>query len=69
MKMGVDSTFLHRENKLFRMRVKCGSEIKVFVNDIASAGEVWPFCERCESYVGVVPRLSDDQQNGKVLLS
>jgi hypothetical protein len=55
MKLGVDSAFLRRENKLFWMRVKCGSETKAFVNDIASADGVWPFCERRESYVGVVP--------------
>ncbi len=52
MNLGVDSAFLRRENKLFQMKVKCascGSDIKIFMNDIASAGEVWPFCEKCES--------------------
>jgi endogenous inhibitor of DNA gyrase (YacG/DUF329 family) len=58
MNLGVDSAFLRRENKLFQMKVKCascGTEIKIFMNDIASAGEVWPFCEKCESYVDVIP--------------
>ena len=56
--MGVDSTFLRKENKILSMNIKCatcGSRIKLFVNDIASAGEVWPFCEKCDTYVDVVP--------------
>jgi hypothetical protein len=56
--MGVDSTFLRKEDRLFRMRIKCascGSQIRMFVNDNASAGEVCPFCEECGSYVNVVP--------------
>ena len=58
MKMGVDSVFLRKENKLLRMKIKCsscGSEIRMFVNHNASAGEVWPFCVKCGSYVDVVP--------------
>jgi hypothetical protein len=56
--MGVDSAFLRKENKLLDMKVKCrncGGRIKLFVNDMASPGEVWPFCDKCESYVDVVP--------------
>jgi len=56
--MGVDSAFLRKENKLFDMKVKCavcGSRVQVFVNDISSPGEVWPFCGKCENYVDVVP--------------
>jgi hypothetical protein len=56
--MGVDSAFLKRENKLFGMDVTCsacGSKIKLFVNAMASPGEVWPFCEACGTYVDVVP--------------
>jgi hypothetical protein len=33
----------------------CGSKVDVFINAISSAGEVWPFCENCGSYVDVVP--------------
>lgn len=56
--MGVDSAFLQKENRILEMNVKCatcGSGIKLFVNDMASPGEVWPFCEKCETYVDVVP--------------
>jgi hypothetical protein len=48
--LGVDSAFLRKENKLLQMKIKCafcGSAIRMFVNDNASAGEVWPFCEKC----------------------
>ena len=58
MKMGVDSAFLRKEGKLLRMKINCascGSEIRMFVNDNTSAGEIWPFCEKCGSYVNVVP--------------
>jgi hypothetical protein len=58
MNMVVDSAFLRKEDKLLRMKIKCtacGSEIRMFVNDNASAGEVWPFCEKCGTYVNVVP--------------
>jgi len=57
MIMGVDSAFLQKEGKLFRMKiscVSCGSEIRMFINANASAGEVWPFCEKCGTYVNVV---------------
>ncbi|HYB67736.1 MAG TPA: hypothetical protein VEC43_05360 [Candidatus Acidoferrales bacterium] len=56
--MGVDSAFLTKDNKLDSMIVKCavcGCKIDVFINSISSAGEVWPFCENCGSYVDVVP--------------
>jgi len=56
--MGVDSAFLRRENRLLGMDVKCsmcGTKIKVFVNDMASPGEVWPLCEECGTYVDVIP--------------
>ncbi len=56
--MGVDSTFLKKENRLLGMSVKCatcGARIELFVNSISSAGEVWPFCAKCGSYVDVVP--------------
>ena len=56
--MGVDAAFLKRDNKLVSMVVNCamcGSKIGVFINAISSAGEVWPFCEKCGSYVDVVP--------------
>ena len=56
--MGVDAAFLKRDNKLVSMIVKCavcGSKIGVFINAISSAGEVWPLCENCGSYVDVVP--------------
>jgi len=33
----------------------CGGRIRLFINDIASPGEVWPFCEKCDTYVDVVP--------------
>ena len=58
MRMGVDSAFLRKENKVLEMNIKCGtcgSRIRLFVNDIASPGEVWPFCEECDTYVDVVP--------------
>ena len=69
MNMGIDSSFLRKENKLLQMKLKCatcGSEIKIFVNHIASAGEAWPFCERCESYVNVNPS-EEVVRNGNVL--
>lgn len=56
--MGVDTAFLKKENKVLVMKVKCsacGSVIRVFINDMSSAGEVWPFCENCGTYVNVVP--------------
>jgi transposase-like protein len=56
--LGIDSAFLKKENKLFEMKVKCaacGSKIELFVNTISSAGEVWPFCQKCGTYVDVVP--------------
>lgn len=56
--MGVDSAFLRKENRVLEMNVNCaacGSKIKLFINDIASPGEVWPFCEKCDTYVNVVP--------------
>jgi endogenous inhibitor of DNA gyrase (YacG/DUF329 family) len=56
--MPVDSAFLRKNNKLQGMNVKCancGSKIEMFVNDMASAGEVWPFCDKCRTYVDVVP--------------
>jgi len=40
------------------MNVKCatcGSKLEVFVNTISSAGDVWPFCEKCRTYVDVIP--------------
>ena len=33
----------------------CGGRIRLVINDIASPGEVWPFCEKCDTYVDVVP--------------
>jgi len=56
--MGVDSAFLKKENKLLEMKVKCsacGNVIRVFINDMSSAGGVWPFCGNCGTYVDVVP--------------
>jgi endogenous inhibitor of DNA gyrase (YacG/DUF329 family) len=56
--LGVDSAFLRKENKLLAMNVKCatcGDKIRLFINDISSAGEAWPFCETCDTYVDVVP--------------
>jgi transcription elongation factor Elf1 len=56
--MGVDSAFLKKENKVLEMKVKCsscGSVIGVFINNMSSAGEVWPFCGNCGTYVDVVP--------------
>ena len=56
--MGVDSAFLRKENRVLKMNVQCaicGSKIRLFVNDIASPGEAWPFCEKCDNYVDVVP--------------
>lgn len=58
MHLGVDSAFLRKENRVLQMNVKCatcGTSVRFFVNDIASPGEVWPFCEKCETYVDVVP--------------
>jgi transcription elongation factor Elf1 len=56
--LGVDSAFFKKNNKILDLKVNCsicGSEIHVFINHIASAGEVWPFCEKCGTYVNVVP--------------
>lgn len=56
--MGIDSAFLKKNNRVLDLKVKCascGSEIQMFINDMASAGEVWPFCEKCGTYVDVVP--------------
>ena len=56
--MGVDSAFLKKENKLASMTVKCascGTPVRLFVNAISSAGEAWPFCEKCGTYADVVP--------------
>ena len=56
--MGVDSAFLRKENKVLGVNIKCatcGGRIRLFINDIASPGEVWPFCEKCDTYVDVVP--------------
>jgi len=56
--MGIDSAFLKKANKLLGINIKCaacGSKIELFVNSISSAGEAWPFCERCGTYVDVVP--------------
>lgn len=56
--MGVDSAFLRKENRILDMNVKCagcGRVVRLFVNDMSSAGEVWPFCEKCGTYVDVVP--------------
>jgi hypothetical protein len=56
--VGVDSAFLSKENKVLDMKVKCascGRLVRLFVNDVSSAGEVWPSCERCGTYVNVVP--------------
>jgi len=56
--MGVDSAYLRKDNKLLDIKVKCatcGSKIEVFMNAMSSAGEVWPFCENCGTYVDVVP--------------
>jgi len=55
--MGIDSAFLKKENRLTEMNVKCakcGSKIHLFINAIASAGEAWPFCQECGTYVDVV---------------
>ena len=60
--MGVDSSFLKKDNNILDLKVRCstcGSEIKIFVNHIASAGEVWPYCEECGTYVNVVPGDDD----------
>jgi endogenous inhibitor of DNA gyrase (YacG/DUF329 family) len=56
--LGVDSAFLRKENKLSSMQVKCakcGSIIQLFINSISSAGEAWPFCQKCGTYVNVIP--------------
>jgi len=55
--LGIDSAFLKKDNKLLGMDVKCatcGAKIEVFVNAISSAGDVWPFCGKCGTYVDVV---------------
>jgi len=56
--LGVDSAFLRKENKVLQMRIKCavcGERVRLFVNHMASPGEVWPFCEKCDTYVDVIP--------------
>lgn len=56
--MGIESAFLKKDNELLGMNVNCaacGTKIELFVNTISSAGEVWPFCEKCGTYVNVVP--------------
>jgi hypothetical protein len=56
--MGVDSAFLKKDNNLTSMPVKCaacGNPIKFYVNAISSAGEAWPFCVTCNTYVDVIP--------------
>jgi ribosomal protein L44E len=56
--LGVDSAFLRKENKVLQMNVKCavcGEKINIFINDMASPGEVWPFCKKCNTYVDVAP--------------
>jgi hypothetical protein len=56
--LGVDSAFLKKENKLSSVHVKCaacGSPIRLYVNSISSARETWPFCEKCGTYVDVMP--------------
>jgi hypothetical protein len=56
--LGIDSAFLKKDNKLLIMKVNCatcGGKIELFVNSMSSAGEAWPFCERCGTYVDVVP--------------
>jgi len=49
---------LKKDNKLAKLDIKCaacGGKIEFFVNSISSAGEVWPFCQICGTYVDVVP--------------
>jgi len=56
--LGIDSGFFRKENKLLEMNVKCvtcGTKIEMFINTMSAAGEVWPFCEKCGTYVDVVP--------------
>ncbi len=56
--MGIDSAFLKKDNKLLDMNVKCakcGTKIVLFVNSISSAGETWPFCEKCGTYTDILP--------------
>ena len=56
--MGIDSAFLKKGNRLLNMNLKCatcGTKVEVFVNAIASAGDVWPFCAKCGAYVDVIP--------------
>lgn len=41
--MGIDLAFLKKNNRVLDLKVKyatCGSEIQMFINDNASAGEV-----------------------------
>lgn len=55
--MAVDSAFLRKDNRLLEMNVKCatcGTRVQLFVNHMASPGEVWPFCMDCGTYVDVV---------------
>ncbi|HUK49948.1 MAG TPA: hypothetical protein VLV18_02835 [Terriglobales bacterium] len=62
--MGVDSAFLRKENRLLEMNVVCavcGSKVQTFINTMAAAGEVWPFCDRCGTYVDVVVNSSENQ--------
>ncbi len=33
----------------------CGTKVEVFVNAVSSAGDVWPFCAKCGTYVDVIP--------------
>jgi hypothetical protein len=54
----IDSAFLRKENRVLDMNVKCarcGRAVRLFINDMSSAGEVWTFCEKCGTYVDVVP--------------
>jgi endogenous inhibitor of DNA gyrase (YacG/DUF329 family) len=56
--LGIDSAFLKKDNRLINMNLNCatcGTKVEVFVNAISSAGEVWPFCAKCGTYVDVMP--------------
>jgi hypothetical protein len=54
--LGVDSAFLKKDGKLSSMNVTtCGEMIRIFINAISSAGEAWPFCANCGTYVDVIP--------------
>jgi endogenous inhibitor of DNA gyrase (YacG/DUF329 family) len=56
--LGIDSAFLKKDNRLLSMNLKCatcGTKVEVFVNAISSAGDVWPFCAKCGTYVDVIP--------------